>query len=105
MFDITICNNDVQIGHTGFLNQHYLMLDTYIATVHNAREEFNDNLGLNKIKYHTSFRLSILNFNFPEDTESSPLLYDANPSKVKLLQRFCPNAGAKVVQGIKNYDC
>ena len=43
MFDTTICNNDVKIGHAGFLNQQCLMLDTCIATVHNAREEFNNN--------------------------------------------------------------
>ena len=43
MFDITICNNDVWIGHAGCFNQQCFMLDTYIATVHNAREEFNDN--------------------------------------------------------------
>ena len=43
MLDITICNNDVLIGHTGFLNQQCLMLGTYIATVPNAREELNNN--------------------------------------------------------------
>ena len=33
------------------------------------------------IKYHTPFRLSILNFNFPEDKESkSSLLNDADPA-------------------------
>ena len=68
-------------------------------------KKFNNNSVLIKSSIIPPFRLSILNFNFLEDTESSPLLNDANPSKVTLLQRFYPTAGAKVVQSIKNYDC
>ena len=41
------------------------MLDTYIATVQNVREEIQKQLGLNKIKYNTPISTKHPEFQLP----------------------------------------